>query len=177
LPIPNEVLSMTVAIATSQQLLNPFIAFFVFYLGIIAALTTCYFLGRSIGRPLIGFFEKRKRYAHLIERSFKLIEKHHAFSLSISYFIPGIRNFVPFLYGFSKLPYRTFAIFSYTGAFIWLCITFSLGYLFGDQMDVIINYGREFLILVCVAIIVLIILKIILRRRRKKMNMMKGSGF
>jgi membrane-associated protein len=177
LPIPNEVLSMTVAIATSQKVLNPFIAFFVFYLGIVAALTTCYFLGRSIGRPLIGFFEKRKRYAHLIDRSFKLIEKHHAFSLSISYFIPGIRNFVPFLYGFSKLPYRTFALFSYTGAFIWLCITFSLGFLFGDQMDVIIHYGKEFLILVCIALIVLIILKIILRRRKKKMNMMKGSGF
>jgi membrane-associated protein len=177
LPIPNEVLSMTVAMATSQKVLNPFIAFFVFYGGIVAALTTCYLLGKYVGRPLIRFLEKRKRYASLIDRSFKLIEKHHAFSLSFSYFLPGIRNFVPFLYGFSKLPFRTFALFSYTGSFIWLCITFSLGYLFGDQMDVIIHYGKETLIIVSAAIVILLIIKIILRRRRKKTEMMKDTGF
>lgn len=176
LPIPNEVLSMTVAMASSQKLLNPILAFVVFYGGIVAALTTCYFLGKYIGRPLIGFFEKRKRYANLIDRSFKLIEKHHAFSLSISYFIPGIRNFVPFLYGFSKLPFRTFAIFSYSGSFIWLFITFSLGYLFGDQMDVIIHYGKELLIIISVVIVVFLLIKIILRKRRKKNDMMKDSG-
>ncbi|MFD2444476.1 DedA family protein [Bacillus sp. CGMCC 1.16607] len=173
LPIPNEILSMTVGMATSQEVLNPLITFFVFYAGIVAALTTCYLLGKYIGRPLIGFFEKRKRYAHLIDKSFRLIEKHHAFSLSISYFIPGVRNFVPFLYGFSKLPFRSFAIFSYSAAFIWLCITFILGYLFGDHIDVIIHYGKEFLIVIAVAFILFILIKMIRRRRRKKIEMIK----
>lgn len=177
LPIPNEILSMTVGMATYQKVLNPFITFIVFYAGIIAALTTCYLLGKYIGRPLIGFLEKRKRYANLINKSFKLIEKHHAFSLSLSYFLPGIRNFVPFLYGFSKLPFRTFAIFSYTAALVWLCITFTLGYLFGDHMDVIIHYGKEFLIGAIVLLFIYIVIKIILRRRRKKIDMMKGHGF
>jgi membrane-associated protein len=177
LPIPNEVLSMTVAMTSAQKLLNPFIAFMVFYGGIVAALTTCYFLGKYVGRPLISFFEKRKRYANLIDRSFLLIEKHHAFSLSISYFIPGVRNFVPFLYGFSRLPYRSFAIYSYSGAFVWLCMTFSLGYLFGDHMDVIIYYGKEVLIIIGVITIFLILISLFLRRRRKKLNMMKNSSF
>lgn len=176
IPIPNEVLSMTVAMATSQGLLNPLIAFFVFYAGIVAALTTSYFLGKYIGRPLIAILEKRKRYSNMIDRSFKLIEKHHAFSLSISYFIPGIRNFVPFLYGFSKLPFRTFALFSYAGSFVWLCMTFSLGYLFGDQMDVLIHYGKELLIILAGVSAVVLIAKIINSRRRKKINMMKGTG-
>jgi membrane-associated protein len=176
LPVPNEILSMSVAMATSQKVLNPFLTFSVFYLGIVAALTTCYLLGRYVGRPLIRFLEKRKRYANLIDRSFKLIEKHHALSLSFSYFIPGVRNFVPFLYGFSKLPFRTFALFSYIGSFIWLCITFSLGYLFGDQMDVIIHYGKEALIISSVAIFIIVIINIILKRRKKKISMMKGTG-
>jgi membrane-associated protein len=176
LPIPNEILSMTVAMATSQKVLNPFITFTVFYAGIVAALTTCYLLGKYVGRPLVGFFEKRKRYANLIDRSFKLIEKHHALSLSISYFIPGIRNFVPFLYGFSKLPFRTFALFSYTGSFIWLCITFSLGYIFGDRMDVIIQYGKELLMIVIAGFVLFLVIQLILRRRRKKISMMKDTG-
>jgi membrane-associated protein len=176
IPIPNEVLSMTVAMATSQKLLNPLLTFIVFYAGIVAALTTSYFLGKYIGRPLIVFFEKRKRYSNMIDRSFKLIEKHHALSLSISYFIPGIRNFVPFLYGFSKLSFRTFALFSYTGSFIWLCITFSLGYLFGDQMDVLIQYGKELLFVLGGIVALLLIVKLINSRRKRKINMMKGSG-
>lgn len=177
LPIPNEILSMTVGMATSQEVLNPFITFIVFYAGIVAALTTCFFLGKYIGRPLLGFLEKRKRNAHLIDKSLKLIEKHHAFSLSLSYFIPGVRNFVPFLYGFSKFPFRTFAIFSYTAAFIWLCITFTLGYMFGDQMDVIVHYGKELLIGGIVLLVILIIIKMFIRRRKKKIDMMKGHGF
>ncbi|MHC0039014.1 DedA family protein [Pseudoneobacillus sp. C159] len=177
LPIPNEVLSMSVALTSSQKILNPFIAFIVFYGGIVAALTTCYFLGKYVGRPLIGFFEKRKRYANLIERSFHLIEKHHEISLSLSYFIPGVRNFVPFLYGFSRLSFGTFAIYSYSGAFIWLCITFSLGYLFGDHIEVIIHYGKEVLLLLGVAAILGITIHFLLRRRRKKLNMMKDSSF
>lgn len=176
LPIPNEILSMTVALATSQKVLNPYISFTVFYAGIVAALTTLYFLGKYVGRPLIGFLEKRKRYASLIERSFKLIEKHHAFSLSLSYFLPGVRNFVPFLYGFSKLPFRSFALFSFTSAFLWLCITFNLGYIFGDHINTIIHYGKEVLVTLSFAIVCLIVIKIMRRRRQKKIEMMKSQG-
>lgn len=174
LPIPNEILSMTVGMATSQEVLNPIITFLVFYAGIIAALTSCYLLGKYVGRPLIGILEKRKRYAQLIDQSFKLIEKHHALSLSISYFLPGVRNFVPFLYGFSKLPFRTFALFSYLASFVWLCLTFTLGYMFGDHIDIIIHYGKELLILLGFVILLFIIVKMIRRRKRKKLEMMKG---
>ncbi|WP_442595890.1 DedA family protein [Neobacillus sp. D3-1R] len=176
LPIPNEVLSMTVGMATSQKVLNPLIAFFVFYAGILAALTSCYLLGKYIGRPLIGILEKRKRYAQLIDQSFHLIEKHHALSLSISYFLPGVRNFVPFLYGFSKLPFRTFALFAYFGSFIWLCITFTLGFWFGDNMELIMHYGKELLIILGLIVLFMIVLKITIRRRKKKMEMMKSHG-
>jgi membrane-associated protein len=176
LPIPNEILSMTVAMVSSQKVLNPIVAFFVFYGGIVAALTTCYFLGKYVGRPLMGVLEKRKRYSTLIDRSFKLIEKYHALSLSLSYFVPGVRNFVPFLYGFSKFSFRTFALFSYVGSFIWLSITFTLGFLFGDHIDLIIHYGKELLTIVSFSMVIIIILKIISRKRRKKINMVKGSG-
>lgn len=177
LPIPNEILSMTVGMATSQKVLNPLITFLVFYAGILAALTSCYLLGKYVGRPLIGILEKQRRYAQLINRSFQLIEKHHAFSLSISYFLPGIRNFVPFLYGFSKLPFRTFALFAFLGSFIWLCITFTLGYVFGDHIDIIIHYGKELFFITGFVLLLIIIIRIIRRRRRKKIEMMKGHGF
>lgn len=166
IPVPNEVIAMTVGMVSSMSVLHPLGAFLVTYAGMTAALTTCYTLGRFIGRPLIKYFHKRKRFAKIIDDSLRLMDKHHAFSLSLSYFIPGLRNFVPFLYGFSRLPFKTFALFAFSGALLWLAVAFTLGYLFGDHIDAIILYGKEALL--AGAVFALIILVIKTRSRRKK---------
>jgi membrane-associated protein len=167
IPVPNEVLLMTIGLASSMGSLNPILAFIVSYLGISAAFTTSYLLGRVVGRRVLRFLEKRKRFAHTIESSMKLMEKYHAFSLSISCFIPGARNLVPLLYGSSRLPFRTFAVFAYSGALIWVMIVFMLGYLFGDKMDTVMKYHKELWLL---AILAAAVVAGILLIRRKKMK-------
>lgn len=177
-PIPNEVIIMTVGLAASQGVLNPFLTFFVVYMGILAALTTSYLLGRYIGRNLLAFFKKRKRFSHNIEKSLRMMEKYHAFSLSMSYFIPGVRNFIPFLYGFSRLSYKTFAMFAYTGSFVWLIIMFSLGYTFGDHIETIMVYGKEMLIVIIALAIAYVTYKHLRKRKafRKQVQIRKKSG-
>lgn len=169
-PLPNEVIVMTIGIAASEAVLNPIATFFVTYAGIVAALTTAYLLGKYIGGPLLPFFKKKKRFAKIIDRSLKVMDKYHSFSLFLSYFLPGLRNFVPFLYGMSKLRFRTFMIFAYSGAFAWLTITFNLGYWFGDHKDVIFQAEKELLIVVCVAAGVFLLSQILIRRKRKKLR-------
>jgi membrane-associated protein len=167
IPVPNEVLLMTVGLASSMGSLNPFLAFLVSYSGISAAFTTSYILGRVVGRRLLRFLEKRKKFANAIESSMKIMDKYHAFSLSLSCFLPGVRNLVPLLYGFSRLPFKTFAVFAYSGAFMWVLIVFMLGYLFGDQLDSIMKYNKEMWML---AILVLAAAAgfVILRRKKGK---------
>jgi membrane-associated protein len=162
-PVPNEVFTLTVGFAAAMKVLHPAAAFLVTYLGILAALTTLYLLGRLLGRRLLNFMEKRKRFSKSISQSLIFMEKYHAFSLTLSYFIPGVRNFVPLLYGFSKLPYRVFALFSYTGALVWLTVVFTIGYLFGDHSAMILKYGKEFGL---AAIAVFAVLAIWLVRRK-----------
>lgn len=168
IPVPNEVLLMTVGLASSMGSLNPFLAFIVSYSGISAAFTTSYLLGRLIGRRLLRFLEKRKRFANTIESSMKMMEKYHAFSLSLSCFVPGARNLVPLLYGFSRLPFKTFAVFAYSGAFIWVLIVFMVGYLFGDKMDAIMEYDKEMWLLAIIA--AALAAGIIIFRRKKMRN-------
>lgn len=168
IPVPNEVLLMTVGLASSMGSLNPFLAFIVSYSGISAAFTTSYLLGRVIGRRLLRFLEKRKRFANTIESSMKMMEKYHAFSLSLSCFVPGARNLVPLLYGFSRLPFKTFAVFAYSGAFIWVLIVFMVGYLFGDKMDAIMEYDKEMWLLAIIA--AALAAGIIIFRRKKMRN-------
>lgn len=168
IPIPNEVIIMTVGFAASLKVLNPFITFLVTYCGIVAALTTSYLLGRYVGRPFMSFFEKRKRFSKKMAASLRLIEKYHAFSLSISYFLPGVRLFVPFLYGVSRLSFKNFVVFSYSGVLVWLSIMFSIGYFFGDNIDTILSYGQELLIVISVIAVVSFLIKRVLRKRTRK---------
>jgi membrane-associated protein len=164
IPVPNEVILMTVGLASSKGALNPILAFLVTYMGISAAFSSSYLLGRVIGTRLLRMLEKKKRFANSIESAMKLMEKHHAFSLSLSCFAPGVRYLVPLLYGFSRLPFKTFALFAYSGAFVWVSIIFVLGYLFGDKMDVVMKYNKEFWLVVLAFALISIIF---VYRRRK----------
>lgn len=60
-PVPNELIVMTVGLSSSLKTLHPVLAFIVIYLGILAALSTCYTIGRLIGRPLLKYFHKSKK--------------------------------------------------------------------------------------------------------------------
>ena len=168
IPIPNEVIIMTVGFAASLKILNPHFTFLVTYLGILAALTTSYSIGRFVGRPLMNFFEKRKRFNKKIRASLRLIHRYHAYSLSISYFIPGIRLFVPFLYGVSRLSFKKFVVFAYSGVFFWLSIMFTIGYFFSDHIDRILSYGQESLSIFIVVTVVYVVSKIAVRKRLRK---------
>lgn len=168
-PVPNEVILMTVGLASAKGSFNPILAFLVTYMGVSAAFTSSYLLGRMIGRRMLRLLEKKKRVASSIESAMKLMEKYHAFSLSLSCFAPGVRYLVPFLYGFSRLPFKTFAVFAYSGAFFWVSIIFVLGYLFGDKMDIIMEYNKEgWLVILALAIITILFVY-----RRSKLKVTK----
>lgn len=168
IPIPNEVIIMTVGFVASLKILNPIITFVVTYCGILAAVTTSYLLGRYVGRPFMGFFEKRKRFSKKVDAALRMIDRYHAFSLSLSYFLPGVRFFVPFLYGVSRLPYRTFAVFAYFGVLVWLSIIFTIGYYFSDNIDKILSYSHELLLGFVVMCISYVVFRILRRRSRKE---------
>jgi membrane-associated protein len=171
-PLPNEIIAMTVGLAASEEVLNPIITFFVTYGGILAALTTAYLLGRYVGGPLLPFFQRHKRSAKIIDKSLRVMDKYHAYSLSFSYFVPGLRNFVPFMYGVSKLPLKTFMLFAYSGALVWLTVAFSLGYWFGDHKEKIFELEKELFIVVGVLAAVYLVFQLVRRKKRHKLKSM-----
>ncbi|GLB59662.1 DedA family protein [Cytobacillus sp. NCCP-133] len=175
-PVPNELIVMTIGLSSSLKTLHPVLAFIVIYSGILAALTTCYAFGRFIGRPLLRYFRKSKRLSRTIDFSLKLMERYHAFSLSFSYFVPGIRNFLPFLYGFSKLPFKKFVLFAYSGALLWLSLTFTIGYVFGDHIHTIVKYEKELLIGLVILASVILAIRFIKRKREKETEKLHDQG-
>ncbi len=165
-PVPNELILMTVGLASSKGALTPFLAFSVTYSGILSAFTTSYLVGRILGRRLVQVLAKKQRFADTIDASMRMMDKYHAFSLSLSCFVPGVRYLVPLLYGSSRLPFRTFAVFASIGAFIWVTVAFILGYLFGDQMDIVMKYNSEVWFVILAAAIIMIMIFV----RKKKLK-------
>lgn len=136
IPIPNEIIVTTIGYLATTHILQIEIVFIAGYLGIVASLTTSYLFGRIVGQPLVRYFSKRKSMKSSIRKGLHLIKKFHIYSLVISYFIPGVRNFVPFLYGMMRLSYLRFALLSYSTAFVWFSLFFTLGTVSGKNEDI-----------------------------------------
>lgn len=166
LPVPNEIIMMTIGAAASGSPKETLPIFFTALGGVLTTLTASYFFGRFIGWPLLSFLAKKERFAKKIAASLRLMDKYHAFSLSLSYFVPGARAIVPFLYGFSRLSFKTFMLFAYSGATAWLLVMFSAGYLFGEHASAAGGYIEEFFLgAVVVAVIIYVFFKMV---RKKK---------
>ncbi|WP_052342709.1 DedA family protein [Bacillus sp. EB01] len=166
LPVPNELIMMTIGLAASQTPSHAGPIFLTTIAGVLSAVSGSYLLGRLIGHPLLQFLLRNERFAKKLSSSQRLMEKYHAYSLSFSYFLPGARSIIPFLYGFSKLSFRKFALYAYSGATLWVFIMFTAGYLFGDHIDVAAAYAGE--IGLVILILAAIIIATVKRHRKRK---------
>jgi membrane protein DedA with SNARE-associated domain len=159
LPIPDETLMAYAGFLVFQGKLNYLYTILVAFMGTSCGITIGYFLGRTFGNPFI------KRYAakmHVnpddIQDAEKFYNQYGKFALFIGYFIPGVRHLTAIFAGTSLMPYRTFALFAYTGGFFWTITLVSLGYFLGEKWRHVYMYSHRFIIpLVLLSIIVLII--------------------
>jgi membrane protein DedA with SNARE-associated domain len=159
LPIPDETLMAYAGFLVFSGKLNYIYTITVAYMGTSCGITIGYFLGRRFGNPFI------KRYAskmHVnpddIQDAENFYNRYGKFALFIGYFIPGIRHLTAIFAGISLMPYRTFAMFAYTGGFVWTITLVSLGYFLGEKWRHVYMYSHRFIIpLVLFSIVVLII--------------------
>ncbi|QOY38424.1 DedA family protein [Anaerobacillus isosaccharinicus] len=162
IPIPNEAIVTSIGYLSGTQILQADKVFVMGYLGIVASLTTSYLLGRVIGKTLVNYFSKKRGTKSSIRKAVYLIKKYHVYSLVVSYFIPGVRIFVPFLYGMMRLSYVRFAVLSYTTALLWFCLFFFFGMITGKNEDLSI------LMIIAVIVSISIITMIFNSHKKKK---------
>jgi membrane protein DedA with SNARE-associated domain len=159
LPIPDETLMAYAGFLVFQRKLNYLYTIMVAFMGTSCGITVGYVLGRTFGNPFI------KRYANKmrvnpddIQNAMIFYNRYGKFALFIGYFIPGARHFTAIFAGTSLLPYLTFALFAYTGGFLWTTTLVSLGYFLGEKWHHVYMYSHRFIIpLVLLSIIVLLI--------------------
>ncbi|WP_338653239.1 DedA family protein [Lysinibacillus sp. Y5S-8] len=135
-PLPDEMIVMSGGFLSSLEKMVVWKSFLLTYLGVVSGLSLGYFLGKIFGHRVLDKLIKKNKAKYLV-KSKELLNKYGRFALVLSYFIPIVRHILPYLVGMNNMPFKTYALFSYTTGFVWTLMYFTLGLLFGSQMEVI----------------------------------------
>jgi membrane protein DedA with SNARE-associated domain len=147
LPIPDETLMAFVGFLVFEGKLNHALAIIVAFIGTSCGITVGYFIGRLSDRLLLKkYSEKIRINPKHIQDAERFYKRYGRIALLIGYFIPGVRHLTAILAGISHMPYRTFALFAYTGGFLWTVVFIHMGYLLGNSWHRFSGYSNRFII-------------------------------
>jgi membrane protein DedA with SNARE-associated domain len=172
LPIPDETLLTLSGYLIYKGTLHWVPTFIAAYLGSIIGMSISYAIGSTFGHHIIL---KYGHYVHITEerlnKTHNWFEKIGRWALLIGYFIPGVRHIVAILAGTSELQLWEFALFAYTGGFIWTAAFISVGFFFGEKWTVVLDTINEHIMILTLAAIVVFLLLVIFKKitaKRKK---------
>lgn len=130
-----------------------------------------YFLALYLGRP---FFIKYGRYFFVSEESIAKAElffrRHGEITMFVGRLIPVIRQLISLPAGIGRMNLWKFTFYTFLGAGIWMFILTYIGYLVGQNKDLLEHYMHSAVIwaLVFVVVVVVAYVKILPRFRRKE---------
>lgn len=129
LPIPDETLLFTAGWLICKGKLGLISTFIAAFAGSIFGITISYVLGLATGPWLIKKYGKKLRITEeRIQKVHYWYERIGKWTLVIGYFVPVLRHLSGYVAGSTKLKYKQFMLFAYTGALIWVITFLSLGY-------------------------------------------------
>ncbi len=126
-----------------------------------------YIVGAKIGVPFVRRYGKYLFFPEaklLFVQSF--FNKHGSISIFMARLIPGVRHVISFPAGIAQMKLSLFLLYTFLGSTLWICILLGVGYLIGDNKELI----AEYIMLVklgAVAAVATIIALYIWKQRRK----------
>ena len=154
-PVPDETLITYAGYLSFKGILMFLPAFGAAFLGTACGITLNYGMGHFGGTYLIGKFGT---YLCITEEG--TIKLHSWFVrfgkwlLLISYFVPGIRHLMAMTAGASKLAFPVFALFAFTGGFLWSLTFIAICYYFGEEWGKMSQQLRHWFILGSYAVVI-----------------------
>ncbi len=169
-PFPSEIVIPPAAYLAERGEMNIFVVVFCGILGSILGALFNYWLALRLGRPTLLHYG---RYVGITPESFDRTEyflrKHGIFGTFIGRLIPVIRQYISFPAGLARLPLIPFILATALGSGIWVIILAAIGYLVGNNQEMIVHYSHKtFYFLLPVIIIACIVY--IYRQRRKNIT-------
>lgn len=163
-PIPNEIILPFSGFVASLPQGNMNIIWVIVIATIAAYLGSLpfYIIGKLGEKPVLKFLNKYGKYLFIpksdVDKGFKVFEKYGNGVVFFGRLIPIVRTVISFPAGIAKMNFIRFSIYTLAGSLIWNSILTYLGYVFGDNWEVIGGWVGKYekVILVVIAVCVLI---------------------
>jgi len=134
LPVPDETLLTFAGFLAYQGELHLVPTLGAGFLGGAIGISLSYGVGRGLGA---GVLDRWGPWLHLTPEKMTRVNQwfgtHGRWLLTVGYFVPGVRHLTALAAGSSRLPWRAFAPYAYSGALLWSGTFLALGYGFGPQ--------------------------------------------
>jgi membrane protein DedA with SNARE-associated domain len=157
MPLPDETIMIFAGYLVRAGSLNYCPTVFAAIIGSLSGITVSFLIGRDIGVPILDRFGHRigltKKKMARVEKWFNRFGK---FALPIGYFVPGVRHIMAYFVGVSRMPYRDFALYAYTGGIFWVVLFVSLGWVLGDSWYRVSNSIHHYWALIVLILVVLV---------------------
>ncbi|MCV3395055.1 DedA family protein [Campylobacter lari] len=169
-PFPSEVVMIPAGYLAHQNELNFWICLlcgtFGALLGALLNYYLCYFLGREVLLKICKYFGVNEAKFAQFEAFFN---KHGEISTFSGRLIPGLRQYISLPAGLARMNLKKFIFYTSLGAGIWCLILLILGYVLGQNEDLIKEY-LHFVIIACVIFAIMIVAIYIYIQKRKKIS-------
>ena len=151
LPVPSEMVippAVYVAMEPGSDL-NIFLIVLFGTLGALIGASFNYFMSMWLGRFVIYKFADSKvgklfmLSSQKIQKAEVFFNEHGKTSTFIGRLIPVVRHLISIPAGLAKMNYLTFISYTFLGAGLWNIILASLGYLAGENRELINTYSHE----------------------------------
>ncbi|MBT1075314.1 DedA family protein [Geobacter grbiciae] len=175
IPIPSELVMPPAGYLAQQGEMNIWAAILLGTVGSLVGAYVNYFAAHWLGRPLLLKYGK---YVWITEEKFAKVEtffhKHGEISTFIGRLLPVIRHLISLPAGLAGMHHGKFAFYTAAGAFFWVTILTWIGYVIGENRELIIKYSHQALIGVIIFSVVLVVVYV--RRHRRKSLSADATG-
>lgn len=144
IPFPSELVLIPAGYLASKGEMSLVLIFVFSLFGSMLGAFINYYLAFFVGR---GFLLRYGRYFFISNKTLykmeEFFDKHGAISTFIGRLIPGVRQLISIPAGLSKMDIYKFSVFTSIGAGIWSIVLISLGYILGENKELIAKYLNE----------------------------------
>ena len=156
IPFPSEIVLIPAGYLASENKMN---LFFIFSSGLGGSMVGAfinYYLALLLGRKILIKYGK---YFFIKEEAIYKMDsffyKHGAISTFSARLIPGIRQLISIPAGLSRMNLTKFSLYTALGAGIWASILIMIGYIVGDNQELINLYLKQITITILLCFILI----------------------